>query len=480
MHLRFGTAAFVLTVLAGTVGCSSNQNPGVAQNGAPATSTSGTDPADNNFASNTPAQSAPPPANNSNTGNYQDSAPYQGASYQDTADFSGQQVYAQQPPPPIPDYTQPECPGPNYIWTPGYWNNADSGYYWVPGVWVLAPYVDALWTPPWWEFYEGRYRWHRGYWGPHIGYYGGVNYGFGYTGQGYFGGYWNQGQFAYNRSVNNVNLNVVHNVYNRQVNNFTTSRVSYNGGPGGLNVRPTGPELAAERQPRQAPLPAQITHSRDAASNRQQFAAANGGRPQITAAARPLAVNYRAPAAPTQAIQRTIRPEAAAPIQAGQRSQPEGRQQPGERPNVNARPGAPEPAAVNRQNIPGRPEPAQQGNFRPVPQQQQPPQQAARPQENRPAPAPVQRQQPQPAARMSPAAPRSEPARPSPLAARPESAPRPQQEARPAPAPRPQQEARPAPAPAPRPQPEARPQPAARPAPAPRQAPQPREEEKKR
>ena len=96
---------------------------------------------------------------------------------------------ASEPPPPLPDYTQPECPGPNYIWTPGYWSYTAAGYYWVPGAWVLAPYVDALWTPPYWAYSDGHYRWHRGYWGRHVGFYGGINYGFGYTGLGYDGGY---------------------------------------------------------------------------------------------------------------------------------------------------------------------------------------------------------------------------------------------------------------------------------------------------
>ena len=104
-----------------------------------------------------------------------------------------QPVQASQPPPPLPDYSQPPAPGDNYIWTPGYWDYANAGYYWVPGAWIVAPYVDALWTPPWWGYDNGVYLWHSGYWGPHIGYYGGVDYGFGYTGRGYYGAYWNHG-----------------------------------------------------------------------------------------------------------------------------------------------------------------------------------------------------------------------------------------------------------------------------------------------
>ena len=32
-----------------------------------------------------------------------------------------QPVYASEPPPPLPEYSQPACPGDNYYWTPGYW-----------------------------------------------------------------------------------------------------------------------------------------------------------------------------------------------------------------------------------------------------------------------------------------------------------------------------------------------------------------------
>src|SRR6185312_10563520 len=136
---------------------------------------------------------------------------YEGAyAYDDTGDDNGSLVYAPEPPPALPVYEQPPCPGENYIWTPGYWGWADTGYYWVPGAWILAPYVDALWTPPYWEFVGSRYRWHRGYWGTHIGFYGGIDYGFGYTGRGFYGGYWNNGRFAYNRAVTNVTVTVVH------------------------------------------------------------------------------------------------------------------------------------------------------------------------------------------------------------------------------------------------------------------------------
>jgi hypothetical protein len=117
----------------------------------------------------------------------------QSQEYSDQPYQEGQAAeYAPDPPPPLPEYQQPPCPEPNYLWTPGYWSYAQVGYYWVPGVWVAAPYTGALWTPGYWNYDAGRYGWHRGSWGRYIGYYGGVNYGNGYVGRGYYGGYWKQ------------------------------------------------------------------------------------------------------------------------------------------------------------------------------------------------------------------------------------------------------------------------------------------------
>ena len=69
------------------------------------------------------------------------------------------------------------------MWTPGYWAYSTGGYYWTPGAWVAAPYIGALWTPPWWGYSGSNYIWHAGYWGPYVGFYGGIDYGFGYTGR---------------------------------------------------------------------------------------------------------------------------------------------------------------------------------------------------------------------------------------------------------------------------------------------------------
>ncbi len=135
-------------------------------------------------------------------------------------------------PPPLPVYEQPLCPGDGYIWTPGYWAwSEDAGdYYWVPGTWVLAPEAGFLWTPPYWGWADGAFIFHEGYWGPHVGFYGGINYGFGYYGEGFQGGRWDNGRFYYNRSVTNVNVTNVRYVYNTTVINRDENRVSYNGG----------------------------------------------------------------------------------------------------------------------------------------------------------------------------------------------------------------------------------------------------------
>ncbi|MGA9788557.1 MAG: YXWGXW repeat-containing protein [Candidatus Sulfotelmatobacter sp.] len=145
-------------------------------------------------------------------------------------------------PPALPVYEQPLCPGPGYLWTPGYWAWDDvDGYYWVPGTWVVAP-VGLLWTPGYWGWNDDVYAWNAGYWGPEIGFYGGINYGFGYRGNGFYGGEWRGGTFFYNTAVTRVNTTMITNVYvNKTVIVNNTSHVAFNGGRGGVDARPTAP-----------------------------------------------------------------------------------------------------------------------------------------------------------------------------------------------------------------------------------------------
>jgi hypothetical protein len=177
------------------------------------------------------------------------------------------------------------------MWTPGYWAYSpdDQDYYWVPGTWVQAPMPGYLWTPGYWGWGGDRFVWNEGYWGTHIGFYGGVNYGYGYGGSGYEGGYWNNGAFYYNRSVNNVgSATFVTNVYTKTVyNNVTVNNVSYNGGEGGTTVQPTAEERVAASERHIAPTPEQTQHQHMASTNPALKASVNHGKPTIAATSKP-------------------------------------------------------------------------------------------------------------------------------------------------------------------------------------------------
>ena len=186
-------------------------------------------------------------------------------------------------PPPLPVYEQPPLPAPGFIWTPGYWAYGDAGYYWVPGVWVHPPSVGLLWTPGYWGFEGGVYGWHGGYWGPHVGFYGGVNYGFGYGGVGFFGGEWRGGVFAYNRAVANFGGVHVTNVYeDRTVIERNTivneGHTSFNGGAG-IQAHASAAEMQAASEHHFDPTPRQAQHESFAAQDRSQLASVNHGNP---------------------------------------------------------------------------------------------------------------------------------------------------------------------------------------------------------
>lgn len=195
-------------------------------------------------------------------------------------------------PPALPVYVQPPCPTPGYLWQPGYWAYGPAGYYWVPGVWIAPPQPGLLWTPGYWGFVGGVYGWHAGYWGPHVGFYGGINYGFGYGGVGFVGGEWRGGVFAYNTAVVNVNRTVVTNVYvNKTVINNTTviNHTSFNG-PGGAVAQPTAQERMAMNEHHFQPTAEQMSHEHAASQDHSMLASENHGMPQHAAFA---SVNQR-------------------------------------------------------------------------------------------------------------------------------------------------------------------------------------------
>jgi hypothetical protein len=331
-------------------------------------------------------------------------------------------------PPPLPVYAQPAIPAPGYLWTPGYWAWGPGGYYWVPGTWVQPPQVGVLWTPGYWGWGGGAYLFHAGYWGPHIGFYGGVNYGFGYGGVGYEGGYWNHGAFAYNQSVNNFGSTHITNVYNHTVvNNVTVNRTSFNGGTGGVQAQPTAQEQAAARDNHFQPTAAQVQHVNQAQSNPQLRASVNGGKPAIAATARPGDFKSAVPARAAGGEVNTAAYKAAA-NNGGKL--PPNMKDPGGNAPAN-RPANPATASANPENRPGA---------------------------TRESAQPSTPNRPEAASRPTTAEPTARPE----TAARPEAN-QPQPEARPAPAERPQPAARPEESSRPEAQPKAEPKPESKP-----------------
>jgi hypothetical protein len=199
-------------------------------------------------------------------------------------------------PPPLPVYEQPAIPGYGYIWTPGYWAYGPDDYYWVPGTWVLPPTVGFLWTPPWWGWSNGAYLWHTGYWGPHVGFYGGIDYGYGYSGSGYEGGYWDHGRLFYNREVNNIRDPRIGNTYSRTVTHRgSENHVAFNGGTGGVTASETTQEQAAAHERHIEATALQTRHIQAASADPSFRHSVNNGTPAITATSKPA--NFNAAAA---------------------------------------------------------------------------------------------------------------------------------------------------------------------------------------
>ena len=202
----------------------------------------------------------------------------------------GTASYVDTPPPPVPEYQQPYVPEPNDIWQPGYWAWGRFGYYWVPGTWVQAPQTGYLWTPGYWQWNNYGYNWNPGYWAVAVGFYGGVNYGGGYFGHGYDGGRWSHNRFSYNSDVSRVSKTNITNVYadrNVDVNGGGT-RVSYNGGRGGIAARPSAQEASVGRDRHLGMTDVQRGHVQAAEQDRRFLATATHNQPAVLAVARPL------------------------------------------------------------------------------------------------------------------------------------------------------------------------------------------------
>jgi hypothetical protein len=182
--------------------------------------------------------------------------------------FAGIQITVTIAPPPIVVFDQPTCPGDGYIWTPGYYQYGEYGYYWVPGQWVLPPSPGLLWTPGYWGLEHGKYSWHEGYWGAQVGFYGGINYGNGYPGSGFTGGRWDGAVFMHNAAVSKVDHTVVHNTYvdRTVVQEIKGPNHAFNG-KGGIKAEPSSREVEAASAPHQPATREQVSQADEAHSN---------------------------------------------------------------------------------------------------------------------------------------------------------------------------------------------------------------------
>ena len=316
-------------------------------------------------------------------------------------------------PPPLPTYDQPPVPGPGYLWSPGNWSwdEERADYYWVPGTWVEPPRPGLLWTPGYWGAFAGGFIFHPGYWGDRVGFYGGINYGFGYGGVGYEGGRWDHGQFFYNRTVNNLQGARITNVYERNVTiSQTTNNVSYNGGKGGIEVRPTAEDRTIAKEQHFAPTPLQRKQVETASQDPSLFKRANNGVPAVGATARPGELKgpgvVNARPAGEVAPANSARPAAGEPARPGLA--------PAEPSHALPVPGKEIPTQQNRPAVEEKRTAPAATRVEPRPQAQPPrPQQAARP-EGRPEPtarpaagAQIARPEARPPAPARPAPPRA-------------------------------------------------------------------------
>jgi len=305
-------------------------------------------------------------------------------------------------PPPIPVYEQPLCPEDGYAWMPGYWAWGDDGYFWVPGTWTSVPGTGLLWTPGYWGWAGGAFVFHSGYWASQVGFYGGINYGYGYAGSGFEGGRWQGRHYYYNRAVSNVDSTRSANVYSKPMKAHGRPPISYLGGKGGVRAAPTPLERRVGRLHRVPPTREQAHHQQAAGTNRELLASANRGKPPVAATVKPAdfsprsAMPAKAPGGQVdestlKANKRTLQHPSAAPVPGGVRPDRPVQQ----RIQPDAGPARPE-KRMPREPIPRRAPPAGELPLRrPAPQHEPVP--VPRPAPERPrGPLPPHREPPHP------------------------------------------------------------------------------------
>jgi hypothetical protein len=188
-------------------------------------------------------------------------------------------------PPPLPSYEQPAIPAQGYLWVPGFWawRKSVPDYFWVPGTWLQPPQSGLLWTPPYWSRVDGGYAFHGGYWADEVGFYGGIDYGYGYAGDGYQGGRWENGKFSYNRAVNNLGSLGTANVYDQAV---TADNNAVHVSRRGLAARPTKHQEVLASAEHVGATAEQQKHFELAAMDRSLYSKLNNNKPGVAATPR--------------------------------------------------------------------------------------------------------------------------------------------------------------------------------------------------
>ncbi|MGC2540970.1 MAG: YXWGXW repeat-containing protein, partial [Candidatus Sulfotelmatobacter sp.] len=136
--ILWAAASIALTL--GVAACNKNPTPDNSAQSQPAQTDQSQDPA---AAANLAPASETQATGTNNQPDQSDSNNDYAADDQD-ANYGQPELQAPDPPPPLPEYSQPDCPGDGYLWTPGYWSYAPQGYYWVPGAWARPPEVGYL------------------------------------------------------------------------------------------------------------------------------------------------------------------------------------------------------------------------------------------------------------------------------------------------------------------------------------------------
>lgn len=74
------------------------------------------------------------------------------------------EVMVTQAPPAVRIETQTVSPGPNYVWSRGYWRWNGATYVWVSGGWIVRPRAAAVWVDGHWLRRGSRWVWIAGHW----------------------------------------------------------------------------------------------------------------------------------------------------------------------------------------------------------------------------------------------------------------------------------------------------------------------------